>query len=460
MLGLLAQSDASWVEVLEILTFRSGWNAGVVLAGTTMLGVASGLIGTFSLLRNRALMGDALSHATLPGVCVMFMVLVSLGFSGRSVGWLLVGAATSGVLGVVTVQAITRYSRIREDAAIGIVLSVFFGVGVVLLSRIQSMQVGTQGGLNHFILGQTAGMSARDAMIMASVALLAMGSSAMLFKELRVLCFDRHFAHAQGWPVQWLDLALMALVVVVTVVGIQAVGMLLIVALLIIPPAAARFWTDRLGVMTILSGFIGGVSGYLGVVASSIWSDMPAGAVIVLASGAIFLLSFVVAPRRGVVARVVTHVRLRIRIACDHVMRLMQEALETSGGVDASASERVHLSQIERARVWSPTMLRLSLRALMLRGLLTRGDGYLELTPQGVDDAARVTRNHRLWERFLVTHADLAVSHVDRAADLVEHVLSPEMVARLEREVALEDGGPSGLPESVHEIAHEGGGPG
>ncbi|MFG0256388.1 MAG: iron chelate uptake ABC transporter family permease subunit [Phycisphaerales bacterium JB043] len=451
MMGVLAQTSATWTEVLEILTFRSGWNAGVVLIGTTMLGISAGLIGTFSLLRNRALMGDALSHATLPGVCVMFMVLVALGHSGRSVGLLLLGAAASGIVGVLTVQAITRFSRVREDAAIGIVLSVFFGVGVVLLSRIQSMQVGTQGGLSHFILGQTAGMSSRDAAIMGVVAVLSMASSLLLLKEFRVICFDRVFAQAQGWPVQMLDLLLMGLVVVVTVVGIQAVGMLLIVALLIIPPAAARFWTDRLVVMVVLSGVIGGVSGYLGVVASSVWSDMPAGAVIVLVSGAIFLVSFVLAPRRGVIANVVAHLRLRVRIACDHVLRLMLE----STGVERDASKvtdrRVHVSQIERARVWSALTLRLTLWLLRLRGLLRREGAYLALTRAGAVDAERVTRNHRLWERFLVTHADLAVSHVDRAADMVEHVLSPEMVARLEREVSLD----GAMPVSVHEISHE-----
>jgi manganese/zinc/iron transport system permease protein len=241
--------------------------------------------------------------------------------------------------------------------------------------------------------------------------------------------------------------------VLVTVVGIQAVGMLLIVALLIIPPAAARFWSERLSVVTILSALIGGISGYLGVITSSIWSDMPAGAVIVLASGSIFVFSFVLAPQRGVIASIVNLLRLRTRIACDHVLRLMLEVIEEQRGTDRPEATVVEASRIAHARSWSPFMLALALGWLRFRGMLDKRGASLVLTTQGATAAARVTRNHRIWERFLVTHADLAVSHVDRSADLVEHVLSAEMIAQLEQDLALDDP----LPPSVHTIGEDSG---
>jgi len=431
-------------EALRILSLQAGFNAAVVVVGAALLGVAAGTIGAFALLRKRALMGDALSHATLPGVAGAFIVAVMLGGEGRSLPLLLVGATVSGVLGVLTVQALVKYSRLQEDAAIGVVLSVFFGLGVVLISRVQAMDVGTQGGLTHFILGQTAAMRRSDAMVMGGIAVLVAIVALLLFKEFRLVCFDREYAGALGWPVGLVDLAMMALVVVVTVIGLQAVGLILIVAMLIIPPAAARFWTERLWLMTLLSGVFGGLSGYLGASASAIWSDMPAGAVIVLGAGCIFIASFIFAPARGVVATLVRHLRLRSTIASDHALRLVYEMLEADG---EALGAPVAIDRLIDARSWSAPAARLLVRSLAWRGLGRVEAGALRLTERGQAEARRVTRNHRLWERFLVEHAELAPSHVDRAADLVEHALGDRLVAELEASVEAE-----GRLPSVHPI--------
>jgi manganese/zinc/iron transport system permease protein len=435
---------ATLSEALRILTLQAGFNAAVVVVGAALLGVAAGTIGAFALLRKRALMGDALSHSTLPGVAGAFIVAVMLGGEGRSLPLLLVGATATGVLGVLTVQALVKYSRLKEDAAIGVVLSVFFGLGVVLISRVQAMDVGTQGGLTHFILGQTAAMRRSDAMVMGGIAVLVAIVALLLFKEFRLVCFDREYAGALGWPVGLIDLAMMALVVVVTVIGLQAVGLILIVAMLIIPPAAARFWTERLWLMTLLSGVFGGLSGYLGASASALWSDMPAGAVIVLGAGFICVVSFIVAPARGVVATLVRHLRLRYTIASDHALRLVYEMLEADGKpLDAPAA----IDRLVDARSWRAPAARLLVRSLAWRGLGKIQKGALRLTERGRSESRRVTRNHRLWERFLVEHAELAPSHVDRAADLVEHALGDRLVAELEASVEAE-----GRLPSVHPI--------
>lgn len=413
-------------EVLRILTFRAGHNTAVVLLGTTLLGVAAGVVGTFAVLRKRALMSDALSHATFPGIGIAFIVATALGGQGRSLPVLLAGAAASGVLGVLAVQAIVRHSRLREDASIGAVLSVFFGAGVVLMSYIQNMATGSEGGLHHFIYGQTAAMSRTDAWLLGLLAAGAIAAAALLVKEFALVAFDEGFAAVQGWPVSLLDLLMMALVVLVVVIGLQAVGIILVVAMLIVPPAAARFWTERVGVMVVISGVLGGLSGYLGSAASAALPRLPAGAVIVLTAGSLFLASLLLTPRRGVLAAAARRIRLRASIAREHLLRRMYEASEGRG------EPAVDLADLNGAGRWAGPMGRLLVAWLTARGLLVRRGERLALTEEGLTEAAAVTRRHRLWEEFLVTYADVASSHVHRAADMVEHVLSEPMLRELE----------------------------
>ena len=437
----------AWEEILRTLTLRAGYNAAIVVAGAALLGLAGGIIGAFALLRKRALVGDALSHAALPGIALAFLLGVAITGLGRSTPLLLTGAAVSGIIGVLTIHALSRWTRLHEDAAIGIVLSVFFGAGTVLLGVIQNQGTGQEGGLKTFIYGQTAAMSIADASLIGAVALLAVVISLVLFKELRLLCFDESFAKAQGWPVHTLDLLVMALVVVVLVVGMQAVGLLLIVAILIIPPAAARFWTDRLSRFILLSGVIGAIGGHLGAAVSALLPRMPAGAVIVLTSGTLFALSWFVAPRRGLLASLFRHARLRIRVARDHLLRAMFELRET-GGSESVGARRA----IARAG-WSPFKGRLVVAWARAQRLVLRHDGHLALSPKGLTLAARVTRNHRLWEQYLTLHADIAPSHVDWSADLVEHVLDADLIAELERALANGHAGelPT-VPTSIHPL--------
>jgi manganese/zinc/iron transport system permease protein len=434
-----------------VLTLQAGYNTTVVLIGVSLLGAAAGVVGTFAVLRRRALMSDTLSHATLPGICLAFLAAVLLDADARSLPVLLAGAAVSGVVGVLVVQAVVHTTRLPEDAAMGAVLSVFFGLGFVLLSHIQTLGTGAEGGIAKFIYGQTAAMSSGEAMTIAWVALIATLAVAALFKEFRLACFDREFAVAQGWPVTRIDLLMMALVVLVTVVGLRAVGLILIVALIIIPAAAARFWTERLSVMTMTAAGIGAASGYLGAAASALFPNFPAGGIIVLTAGAFFLVSLLCAPARGVLAASLRQAQLRLQVGSQHVLRAVFEAIESGR---QTASGGVGLAHLQRVRSWSPAWLGLLIRWLEWTGRLRRAGTEVVLTELGRRDALRVTRNHRLFEQFLVTHAELAPSHVDRSADFVEHVLSPEMIAKLEAELAAVGRLPRqlGVPTSVHPL--------
>jgi len=437
-LASVAPAPGLGERLWSVLTFQAGYNTSVVLIGALFLGVAAGTVGSFALLRKRSLVADALSHATLPGIGLAFIVAWALGVQGRSLPVLMLGATVTGVIGVLCVQAITRWSRLTQDAAIGIVLSVFFGAGVVVLSMVQGMSAGNQGGLKSFIYGQTAAMRAEDAAVMAGIALAAAVVALLLLKEFAVVSFDEGFARATGWPVSAIDLLGMALIVVVTVAGLQAVGLLLIVAMLIVPPASARFWTDRVGRLVAQSALIGAVSGVLGAAVSAVFPGKPAGAVIVLVAGALFAISLLFAPRRGLVAGAVRRVRLRLRVIEDHALRSLVEHAEVHGP-GAPISE----ADLRRVCGWGPIFGAGALALLRARGLVAVRPGAVLLTARGAERAAAVTRNHRLWERYLIERADVAPSHVDWSADLVEHVLSPELVARLESTLRAEGRLPS-----------------
>ncbi len=302
------------------------------------------------------------------------------------------------------------------------------------------MPEGSAAGLSSFIYGKTASMTATDRTLILATAAATAGVTVLLLKELTLLCFDDAFARAQGWPVGALDAAMIGLVATVTVVGLQAVGLILILAFLITPAAAARFWTRDLKTMLLLSGVIGAASGWLGASVSAVYADLPAGALIVCAASAVFGLSLLVGKERGVLVRAARHWRLQRTVERQHLLRALYECLERAAeaqgvpGIEPGDAHRaVDLGALRSARPWRPGRLRAKLGAAERGGLIRpRTDGEVVLTDAGFYEAARVTRNHRLWETFLVTHADVAPSQVDRDADRVEHVLSPELVRRLE----------------------------
>lgn len=455
MIAMLAQSDTitdtalrvDWDSLGRVLLLED-YNTRIIVLSTVVLGATAGLVGSFLLLRKRALMGDALSHATLPGIAVAFLIATAVGVSGKTLPVLLLGATVFGLLGVGAVMAIKRYTRLKDDAALGIVLSVFFGFGTALLGVIQGMAGGNAAGLNSFIDGTLASTVMSDLYLIIGVAIVAAVTCLLLFKEFTVLCFDDDYAAAQGWPVGWLDAAMLALVTAVTVIGLQSVGLILIIALLIIPAAAARFWTDRLGRMTLIAAIIGAVSGWLGAVASALVNNAPTGAIIVVTAASMFIVSMIFGSARGVLVRGIRHAALVVTVGRQHLLRAFYESIE------GTESRTVGFDRLLAKRSWSAPRLSLWLRFADRAGVVAPaavdGRRAYRLTDDGFAEAERVVRNHRLWELYLITHADIAPSHVDRDADRIEHVLGPQMVAKLERLLAEQAGG--ALPDSPHRI--------
>ena len=451
---LLSALDSIWVRLSSLLLFQH-YNTRVVVLGAMLLGLAAGMVGCFTLLRRRALVGDALSHATLPGVGLAFLLAPLAGLDGGSRLVLLAGAAVSGIAGAVAILFIRSLPRLKEDAALGIVLSVFFGAGVALLTVVQQLPTGRAAGLDRYIFGQTASMTADDAWLIAATAAVTALLIAGNFRSLTLLCFDEGYASAQGYSIPLLDLLLMFLVVLITMIGLQAVGLILMIAMLVIPAAAARFWTNRLWVMLLISGLIGGVSGFAGALLSAVFADLPSGAVIVLTCGLLFFLSLLFGGERGVLVRSLRRRELAAAIDREHLLRGIWELRESAVERSAGEADRraAGFDELLSLRSWSAGRLRSQIRRASAEGLVwLNSEGAVELTRRGVMEAERLVHHHRLWELYLITHADVAASRVDREADAIEHVLEPELIARLEQ-LLLQRQRTGGIPASPHQIA-------
>lgn len=411
-----------WDLTIRFFSLADG-NVRWVVAGAILLGASAGALGAFAYLQRRSLLGDALSHAALPGVGVAFLVV---GY--KSLPALLIGAAASGWLGALAVNAITKYSKIKQDAALGIVLTVFFGLGVVILTHIQKSGAGTQAGLDKFLFGQAAALGPGDVALLGSVAVILLTILVVGFRSFKLISFDTGFATSAGVPTGLLQFLLTTMIVAAVTIGLQAVGVVLMAALLITPAAAARQWTDRLSLMVLLSALFGALAGLLGAWVSFLAPRLPTGPWVVVIVSFIFLISILFAPQRGIISRLRQHRHGRGKIVREHILK----ALYKLGEQAENWSGRYGISQIEQAWSFSHRELNAALRYLDRRDFIQRDNGSFMLTEDGVVEGARVLRRHRLWELYLTTYLDLPGDHVHRDADEFEHVMTPEMEAQLE----------------------------
>lgn len=399
--------------LFEALTFQLGYNSALVTLGATALGGAAGAVGAFLYLRKRALVSDAISHATLPGLALAFIALVSFGFDGRNLPVLLLGSAVSAWVGLWVVGWLGRATRLSEDAAIGAVLSVFFGFGIVLLTVVQSLGSGQQAGLESFLLGSTAGMLRSDVITITTGGALVLLAVWALRRPLLMTAFDEGYARVRGINTDRLDMALMGLVLAVTVVGLKIVGLILIVALLIIPAVAARFWSENARRVVLLSGILGAVSGYVGAALSATAPDLPTGPIIVLTGFALFVLSLLFAPARGVLAQALRHRQLQ---------------------------HRVHLRQGLLAMAYGQPVYEAVTRRMLRRAGLMQADGVP--TQAGRTEASSALRDESRWQvlRQSGTLSELAAH--DNGLTRIEDVLTADQLARLDAKL-----GPKGVTD-------------
>lgn len=452
----LLAADSLWELFTRAISLRD-YNTRVVLAGTTMLGISGGLVGTFLILRKRALAADVVSHAALPGIAFAFLLAERFApGSGRSTSTLLLGAFVSGLLGMGMTLAIRSWTRIKEDAALAIVLGLFFGVGTALFTVVQKTKTGNAAGLRDFVFGKTASLVASDVWLIGSISVVVIAICGGVFKELSLLCFDEEFAAARGFRTTLLDGLLTLMAVTVTLIGLQSVGLLLVVALLLIPPTAARFWTNDLKIMSALAAVIGGVSCAGGVVLSAAFPRLAAGAVIVLTGSGLFIVSLVFGKERGLFPRWRSQRQFEQRIGRSDLLRACYELLEPILGSDETTQESLTKYEIDALelsviRQWPRGRFRGLIATAVRDGLLvsTSVEGY-HLTTRGAEEARDAVRRHRLWEIYLLTQTDLDPRLVDRGADGIEHVLDPDQLAELERRLGADS--PHGVPPSPHPL--------
>ncbi|HHT97861.1 MAG TPA: metal ABC transporter permease, partial [Clostridiales bacterium] len=266
----------------------------VVSLGSAILGIISGILGSFAVIKKQSLLGDAISHAALPGIALAFIITNS-----KKTEVLLLGALISGLLATYIILSIERNSRIKFDSALALILSVFFGAGLVLLTFIQKTANANQAGLDKFIFGQASTLLKRDVYLMGLVGIVLIILVIIFWKEFQIAAFDAEFAQSLGFSVRNINMLLSAMIVTAIIIGLQTVGVILMSAMLVAPAVAARQWTDKLSIMVVLSAFFGAISGLLGTVLSSMIDKLPTGPTIVIIISLIVFISITLAPNRG-----------------------------------------------------------------------------------------------------------------------------------------------------------------
>lgn len=362
------------VGIFSDYTLRS------VALGAAVLGIANGALGSFAVLRRQSLLGDAISHAALPGIALAFLLTGS-----RTSLVLLLGAAAAGWLATLLVLAIVRNSRIKQDSALGLVLSVFFGFGLVLLTRIQRIPTASQAGLDKFLFGQAATLLSRDIQTIAVLGGISLVLLTVFWKEFKLLSFDPEFGASLGFPARSLDILLTSLLVVAIVIGLQTVGVVLMSAMVVAPAAAARQWTDRLGVMVGLAAFFGALAGVAGALISGAAAHLPTGPTIVLCLTGIVAVSLFLAPNRGLAWRWVRERGNRSTLRVDAVLADLSILAGQHEG-----EERAHPIEVLRTMAVGHGGVDHSLRVLEERGLARRTDsGDWTITARGMEEARR-----------------------------------------------------------------------
>ena len=409
-------------DLYTFFTF-SDPNIRYVVGGSVLLAISSAIVGCFTFLKKKALVGDAVAHAVLPGICLAFLL------SGtKNPVYLIIGAFCTGWLSLVLIDVIKRKSKIKEDTAIGLILSVFFGVGILLLTMIQHSGNAAQTGLDSFLFGKAAALVGTDLMIFSVISGLLLVGVLMLYKEFALLSFDEHFAKSIGFPVKKLELALTTFTVLAVVTGIQAVGVVLMAAMLITPAAAARFWTNKLSVMLILAAIFGAFSGVGGAYISYVAPAMPTGPWIVMVISIIAICSFFIAPEKGILYRVIRQRRIKRRFLNENILKIFYQLGEKDQIFDAGRTT----AQLTEKRPIQQTQLLKGIKHLCKQGYLKKENSAWSLTKIGTVKGQRIVKLHRLWEVYLTKYLRIAADHVHEDADNIEHILTPELEARLE----------------------------
>jgi ABC-type Mn2+/Zn2+ transport system permease subunit/Mn-dependent DtxR family transcriptional regulator len=436
-IGELSESNIA-EQALRFFTLRDP-SVRYALIGSILLGITCGLLGSFIVVRKMALVGDALSHAVLPGVALGFLWNMS-----KDPLTIFIGATAAGLLGTATVAAIKQTTRLKEDTVLGMVLAGFFSIGICLVTMIQHLPTGNKSGVDKFLFGQAAAISAQDVQLMSVVAALSIIAIVVFYKEFLVASFDSGFARAVGFPIHMIHHALMLLLAFAVVIALQAVGVVLVSAMLITPAAAAYLLTDRMHRMLLIAAIFGMFAGMTGAFFSFLGPSLPTGPFMVLGASAVFGLAFLFGPKHGVVMRWWNRRSRAQRIQNENTLKSIYHVLEgrqfRGEGVSLRELAERRRETIDEAKQQADSLRRRNLATLHEDGNL------IFVTPSGWQRACTIVRNHRLWELYLTNAAQIAADHVHDDAEKIEHVLGEDVVRELERRLEYATKDPHGRP--------------
>jgi manganese/zinc/iron transport system permease protein len=407
-------------DFVYFFTFQDASVAFVVI-GITLLGLGSAYVGTYSFLDKKALLGDAISHAVLPGICLGFILA-----GEKNPFYIVSGAFLSGALATFLISWLRSQTKLSEDTIIASILSIFFGFGIVFLTVIQKSGNPEMAGLNQFIFGNAIAILEEDLYLYGGLAIFIILILSLLRKEFNLLVFNPDFGKSIGYPMEIIRFIFNILLILAVVTGIQAIGVVLMAALLITPGAAARFWTDRMGILLLLAGLFSTISGILGTYVSFILPQMPTGPWVVVFLSLLALFSFLFAPKKGILSRFFARKKYLRKTHQDHLLKILFKATEEGRNF-------LTIEEIYEAYPVQANKNQHSINRLIKKGLLTKNERFIILTESGISEAKRIVRLHRLWELYLNESMNIAADHVHDSAEKMEHLLTPEIEAYLEK---------------------------
>ena len=407
--------------MIEFLTL-SDPNIRTVVIAVLLISVSTALTGSFLFLHKKALLGDAVSHSVLPGIGLGFL---AVGEKDPLV--LMIGAILSGAISIFFIDRVIKNPKVKPDAALAITLALFFSVGIVILSYIQAQQYTGQAGLNHFIFGKAAALKQSDALVFSVLALFVTGVIVMFFKEFKLIAFNKDYAISIGMPVKFLEFIMQVLVIFSIALGIQAVGVILLSALLITPAASARIWTNNLKKMLLLAVFFSMIPSYLGIAISTFSTNMPTGPWVVVSLTGVAILSIFFAPQKGVISRMFKARANRKKILLENILKdafVLKEENNTCAIAKLIAHRQEETRKIEKGIV-----------ALEKENLLIRSQQNIQLTEAGINKGGKIQERHLLWEKYLTSKLKIKQDHVHYNAESIEHLLTEELVQELKNEL-------------------------
>ena len=419
----------------DFITFQDP-NVLYVVLGMLLINSSSALIGTFAFLRKRALIGDAVAHALLPGLCLGFILA-----GEKNIVYLMIGAFASGWLATYAIDLIVNRSKVKQDAAIGIVLSSFFGLGIVLLTYIQKNASVQHAGLDHFLFGQAAAINKSEIFAFTVILALIVLALFLFYKVFVVVAFNKDFAKSVGLPVRFIEFLITSLTVLAIASGIQALGVILMSALIITPGAAARLWTHKLRLILVLAVCFSIFSGVGGAYVSYSNSGMPTGPWVVVILSVFMFGSILIAPQKGMISRYIRSRKNRDKILHENILKAIYQWHEKQK-LHENLSLKLHTADFISVRKFDTNDLISGLKKLIRKDFILKDGETYYLTQSGMKESRRIVRLHRLWEQYLLKRTTIDTDHVHAGAEAIEHIISPELEKELEKELGIK-----GIPE-------------